>query len=211
MSNSEHDTIYSNLNLLETEELTDIYLNREDEFTELGFKVVQEILLKRLGSLPEFEPDSITEQDEADGEEPGAADENEPVGEFAPEFYQPQNIVRLEKWLYLAGRAALVAMAYFTLNFYTSLNDSIGGLFPVAMRNSFIVIALTILGVMLDYVLNVAVIVLPLIGIAKLLRILTQMELDSRSVPVSARYMVVDKPFVRGNTWLSKLLNWEEW
>lgn len=190
--------------------MTDIYLNKADEFTELGYKVVQEILLKRLGSLPEHKPDTISQPFELGDGESVSLNEDDIQSEFRPEFYNPNNVIRLEKLLYAAGRTLLWVLTLSLFTTYPYYQNFIRTYFPGLMSNPFIIIFLTVIIMILNYVLSVVVMVLPLIGIAKLLRILMQMELDSRGITLTVVPSAA-KPFVKGDTWLSKMLNWEQW
>lgn len=56
MNDDFRDQMLNNLNLKETDELLEIWQNRNpDEWTELAFDIIEEILKKRLGEIPPLE------------------------------------------------------------------------------------------------------------------------------------------------------------
>ena len=66
--------IKDNLSLKETDELLEIWRRADhDEWTDLAFEVVQEILLERLGEIPAPEP----EEQEPEAMEPSHEPENQ--------------------------------------------------------------------------------------------------------------------------------------
>ena len=62
--NSMREMIYSNLQLKDTEELTEIWTQNDREaWTDEAFDIIRELLLKRIGHLPEQnQPEQIEEQ-----------------------------------------------------------------------------------------------------------------------------------------------------
>ena len=72
MSEELRSQIYSNMNLKETDELLEIWqTNDRDEWSDLAFDVVRQILLSRISELPEQDEPVLEEEseDKADDDE----------------------------------------------------------------------------------------------------------------------------------------------
>jgi len=117
MSNDFRKQIYNNFNLKETDELVEIWQkNDRAEWSEEAFGVIEEILRERIGELP-VQNEPILEHEDIEEE----SDENEFDSdvliddENPPEFYNPHEVLRLEKWLNKAAIASIVASAISSL------------------------------------------------------------------------------------------------
>ncbi len=105
MSNDLRDQIYFNLNQKGTDELVEIWhTNDRVDWTELAFDVIQEILLERIGILPD-QDEPVVEHVLLDTDHVEAEDSGE---ENRPYFYKPDEVLWLDKWLNRATIAAIV-------------------------------------------------------------------------------------------------------
>ena len=108
MSSDLRKQIRSRLNLLETDELINIWhTNDHVAWTDLAFDVIQEILIERIGEPPSQDKlvanDIPTDLDL----EVGDNENNDNNHENEPDFYEPNEVLWLEKWL---NRAALASI-----------------------------------------------------------------------------------------------------
>jgi hypothetical protein len=181
MSNELRQEIYNNLNLKETEELVEIWQkNDRVEWSETTFDVLQEILQQRLGELPpQDEPIfeyTDTEEEIKPDDEQTIDDDNQ------PEFYQPREVLWLDKWLYRAAIAAIVAsvissllelprMQRITLSYFAGNSLSAANLWSW-------VIAIVVFS--FAVVLQCILIYFPLKALGTILKILMEMEFNSR-------------------------------
>jgi hypothetical protein len=184
MSNELRQQIYNNLNLKETEELVEIWQkNDRVEWSETTFEVLQEILQQRLGELPpQDEPIfEYTEDEEGDIQ----ADEDQAIDDDnSPEFYKPKEVLWLDKWLYQAAIAAIVAsvissllelprMQRITLSYFAGNSLSAANFWSW-------VIAIVVFS--FAVVLECILIYFPLKALGTILKILMEMEFNSRVI-----------------------------
>jgi hypothetical protein len=183
MSNELRQQIYNNLNLKETEELVEIWQkNDRVEWSETTFDVLKEILQQRLGELPpQNEPISEYIEDEEDIE---PDDEQTIDDDNQPEFYKPREVLWLDTWLYRAAIAAIVASFISSLLELYRMQRII---LPFFAGNSLststfwswlVAIVLFLFAVVLQCIL----IYFPLKALGTILKILMEMEFNSRGL-----------------------------
>ena len=185
MSSDFRKQLYNNLNLKETDELVEIWqTNDRVEWTELAFDVVREILQERIGELPEqdepiWEHDEDAYDDEMDEFElvKGPSDE-----ENAPVFYKPRQVFWLEKWLNYVAIAAIVVVIITDLNQLPAMQRA--ALFYFSGNTDWNIVAWMI-AVGFSAItagLQCAIYYFPLKALGAILKILMEMEFNSRGV-----------------------------
>ena len=178
MSDNLRNQIYSNLNLKPTDELIEIWQkNDRVEWTETTFEVLQEILQERLGELPPQNEPVFEYQEEID--EPGDKvimdDDNPPV------FYEPKEVLWLEKWLYRAAIAAIVATIVSSLLELPRMQSIVWSYFTYKPESSSAAWLISIVIFSFAAGLQCILLYFPLKALGSILKILMEMEFHSRA------------------------------
>lgn len=173
MSNDLRKQIYDNLNLKETDELVEIWKkNDRVEWAEDTFNIIRDILQERLGELP-LQDEPILEY--TDGNE----DENEDL----PELYNPREVLRLEKWLYRAAIASIVASVISSLLGLPQTQRIVLSYFLVNGSGSdFVAWLIAIVIFTFAVLLQSILIYFPLKALGFILKMLMEMEFNSRGM-----------------------------
>lgn len=186
MSNGLREQIYNNMNLRETDELLEIWqTNDHVEWADSTFDVVKELLINRGVEVPK-QDDPIYEYDEEDGKESGEEsyslsdvelkiidDEN------PPDFYDPFNVLKLVRWIDTATKAVVVVVILYNLVRFPTFINMVRSYFN-ENPNSLVVYFLAFLGMALNALIGIAVTNFLLKTLSQLLRILMEMEFNSR-------------------------------
>jgi hypothetical protein len=188
MSNDLHKQVYNNLNLKETDELVEIWQkNNRVEWTEDTFNIIRDILQERLGELPpQDEPIwEYTDDDEDEDED----NEDEYQVDFLiddenpPEFYNPHEVLRLEKWLHKAAIASIIASVFSSLLGLKQMQQIVLSFFIVNGSGWDLVAWLIAIVIFVFAVgLQSIIIYFPLKALGSILKILMEMEFNSRGV-----------------------------
>jgi len=185
MSDDLRQMIRNNLNLKETDELLSIWqTNDRAAWTDMTFELIEEILRERLGEvLPQTGPQLLAPTangDEKAGED-GLADWEEKLlaDEGQPEFYDPLEVVSLVNTINKVALASIVLNVIVGLNLLGSYRDISLNLFQMNKEA-----VLTVLFILLTIVagtgLEIVLTYFPLKALAYILRILAEMEFNSR-------------------------------
>ncbi len=168
---TEQKTIYSNLNRKETNELLNIWTEQnKNEWTEIALEVVKQILLERLGEIPEISQTSLPIKNQRKNIE-------QINSENPPEFYDPLQVWRLEKSLAIASKIMIgIIVIYSILNYKNTYNL----VWPYFMEDRVMVSAISIFIVVINILVVVCIIYFPMKAFGKILRLLMQMEYNSR-------------------------------
>lgn len=168
---TEQKTIHSNLNLKETPELINIWAEQnKNEWTDLALEVVKQILLERLGELPEIPQTSIPIKNQEENIE-------KLITENPPEFYDPLQVCRLEKSLTIASQIMIgIIVIYSILNYKNTYNL----VWSYFMEDSVMVSAISIFVVFINILIVICIIYFPMKAFGKILRLLMQIEYNSR-------------------------------
>jgi len=184
MSNSLRKQIYNNLNLKETDDLIEIWQkNDRVEWSEETFSVIQEILQERLGELPiqdepilEYMDDQENDiEDEADFE--FLIDDDNP-----PEFYNPHEVLRLEKWINRAAVASVAVSIISSLLEIQRMHNTVWAFFMNNVEKNSIAWLITVVVFIIVVGLQCIVIYFPIKALGSVLKILMEMEFKSRGV-----------------------------
>jgi hypothetical protein len=182
MSNDLHYQIYQEMNLIETNELLEIWQNNDHfEWSDIAFDVIDEILKERGVEIPnQNEPiydhnDEEAEEDyEFSEEELKIIDDKNP-----PAFYDPFEVLKVSKWLDLAVKAMIaliVIQSLLNVSTYWRIAQS----YFINNPYSFWVYLITALIVAANIALDVLLTYVPLKALSRILRILMEMEFRSR-------------------------------
>lgn len=184
MSNSLRKQIYNNLNLKETDELVEIWQkNDRVEWSEDTFSVIQEILQERLGELPpQDEPILEYTDDQEDDIEDESDFEFVIDDENPPEFYNPHEVLRLEKWLYQAAIVSIVASIISSLRELQYTQRIVLGFFMNNIEMNVVAWLIAIVMFIFAVGLQCILIYFPLKALGSILKILMEMEFNSRGV-----------------------------
>ncbi len=185
MSNDLRKQIYNSLNLKETDELLEIWQKNDHvQWSEDAFSVIQEILQERLGEVPPQGEPLLEYQDDYEDEDT----DNETDFEFLiddenpPEFYNPHQVLRLEKWLHKAAIASIIASVVSSLIALPHMQRiALSYFIGDTSKNS---IAWVIAFVIFVFVVGLQSIIIyfPLKALGSILKILMEMEFNSRGV-----------------------------
>ena len=185
MSNDLRKQVYNNFNLKETDELVEIWQkNDRVEWSEDAFSAIEEILHERLGKLP-TQNEPILEHEDMEEE----TDEDETDfdvlidGENPPEFYKPHEVLWLDKWLYRAAIASIIATIISSLIALPQMHNIVLSYFLASgLRWDLIAWLIAIVIFVSAVTLQSILIYFPLKALGFILEILMEMEFRSRGV-----------------------------
>jgi hypothetical protein len=181
MSGELRGQIYENMNLKETDELLDIWeTNDQVEWSDEAFAVVEEILKARIGNLPaqnepilEHDDEEIIDDDDLEDWEGKLLDD-----ENQPEFYSTLEVISLNDNINKTAKAVIVVNGILALWYFQTFRKMVIGIFPTIGDIPGILTSLLI--VALSVGLQIALTYFPLKALGHILRILMQMEFNSR-------------------------------
>jgi hypothetical protein len=188
MSDNQRQQIYNTLNQEDTETLVAHWQrNNHVDWTDQAFEVMAEILRGRLVELPtqdkpvyDATEEEIEEQEEEDSEDVEDESEEEENEGSGPVFYEPQEVLSLVEWLdRAAGVGAVIAalMSAFTM---PSLETMLTSFFPNIALGPVVITLVSVVISLVAAALQGALVYFPLKGLAYLLKILMEMEFNSR-------------------------------
>jgi hypothetical protein len=183
MSDDLRGQVYKNIALKETDELLDIWqTNDRAEWTDSTFEAIEEILKKRIGSVPpqgepilESSDEEIIEEDDdnLEGWESKLLDR-----EDQPDFYDVLEVLSLKDNINKTAKAAIWVNIILAIVTFGSFQRILLGVFPSLDDLPGILWSLFVTVFVIG--LNIAVIYFPLKALAHILRILMEMEFNSR-------------------------------
>jgi hypothetical protein len=182
MSDDFRKQIYNTLNLKETDELVEIWkTNDRVEWEETTFDVVREILLERLGELPSQDEPVLEhiEEDEFDDHESLISFTDE---ENAPVFYKPQEVLWLDKWVNRAAKASIIASVLANLLYLPQMQGIVLSYFRGNVEWNTVAWLIGLVIFAFSVALQAIIIYFPLKALGFILKILMEMEFNSRGV-----------------------------
>jgi hypothetical protein len=192
MNENLRQQIYHNMDLKETDELLDIWqTNDRTEWTDLTFKVIEEILKKRKMDIPP-QDEPVLESDENEDEP-----EHEPKDnledweaklldkEDQPDFYDVLEVLSLKDNINKAAKAVIWVNVAVAVAFFPTFQKMISGFlmpYDLEMAGLLYVFAnvIAVFLTVLSFGLNIVITYFPLKALAHILRILMEMEFNSR-------------------------------
>ncbi|MBX3036321.1 MAG: hypothetical protein KF758_05345 [Anaerolineales bacterium] len=179
MNQKLRNEIYKNLDIKETEELLEIWqTNDRVEWSELSFEVLEEILKQRKIKKPK-QNEPITEYQEEDIRDENLEDWEAKLldKEEQPEFYDVLEVLSLKDNVNKVAKAAVIIIIVTRLLSSFVIQSLLVGKMPPFDINIFLPFFITILRTGLD----VALVYFSLQALAYILRILMEMEFNSRN------------------------------
>ena len=189
MDNDLRKQIYDSMNLKDTDVLLDIWQsNNRAEWSAAAFEVVQEILTKRIGELPPQDEISVTEDEEGDeGEDDQSVIDELRLekweaklidSEGQPDFYDTWDVIDLIRKIHTAAKWVLIINVLTGIFTFPITKQAMAGFFPEDPTIPGIVSSLLI--IVFSTALNILLTYFPLKALAHILRILMEMEFNSR-------------------------------
>jgi hypothetical protein len=177
MSDDLRQQIYDNFNQKETEELFEIWqANNRKDWSDSAFEVLRQILQERLDQPP-AQQEVVNKAFEEDLDD--VLDE-----ENWPGFYDPENVILLDRWLNRAAIAAVVVTAILNLLQISDLHDTVSAIFNNQIWH-LLAWPISLLWACLNIAIEFIVVYIPLKALAYILKILMEMEFDSRGARVT--------------------------
>jgi len=193
MSDSLRDQIYNNMDLKDSEELLSIWLtDNHNVWTDEAFGVIEEILAKRNVTLPprgssipateEENADeniSVEEEDEYHPEDFTPEERIIIEDETPPDFYNPFEVIRLSNRLKFMAKLMLAFIVLSNLTNYSKIYGQVHAYFvnrPIPWLEAYVTISI----IVIDIILAGAGFYFLLVALSQILRILMEMEYNSR-------------------------------
>lgn len=180
MSDELRNQVYNNLNTKETDELLEIWkTNDHVEWSDLAFDVLEDILTKRIGKLP-LQDNAIFDYEDAEDKDDGLEDWEAKLldDENQPELYDTLEVLSLKDNINSVAKAVVVVNIVLAILNFQTIQGMFSGFFPSMEEVPGILWSLfiTTLAVGLD----IAIVYFPLKALNHILRILMEMEFNSR-------------------------------
>lgn len=186
MNNELREQISRNMNLKDTDELLEIWkTNDRVAWSDIALDVVREILSTRVGELPpQNEP--ILSYEEAQGEE----DEDESLGlekweaklidnENQPVYYDTLEVIDLRRRLDQIARLVIGVNIIYGIAMFPITENIVYGFLP-ADSDRLARIVISSIGIGLGVIMNMIMMYFPLKALSQVLRVLMEMEFNSR-------------------------------
>jgi hypothetical protein len=184
MRNSLNEQVYQNMNLRETDDLLEIWQkNDRVKWSEAAFEVIKEILQERRTEIPaqdmpifEYSDEELEKETyDFSEEELAIIDDKNP-----PEFYNPFEVLKISKWI---EKAALASIAITIVGGLTAIPETRSIVMSYLYGNpslGFLATLITLAIFVVATLLQIAVLYFPLRALAYILKVLMQMEFNSR-------------------------------
>jgi len=184
MNDKLHKQIYSSLNLKETDDLLEIWqTNDRAEWSDDAFQVIEEILRNRGEEIPEQNKPVYEHTEEVGNDENlGFSDLELKIidDENPPDFYDPFDVLKAGKNLDYAAKAVVIVSLLSLIPEFLQLRESVSVLFNSTPFLAYFPIIISFILVILGVVLQIILTYYPLKAVAHILRILMEMEFNSR-------------------------------
>lgn len=179
MSSELRKQIYANLNSKDTEELLDIWkTNDRVEWSDLAYEVLKEILTERVNTLPQqnepiFEKDEEETADNLEDWETKILD-----SENQPELYDTLEVIDTVRNINKVAKASIFIYAFVFVIDSSPIKLFFGGGMSILQEDPFFI--LNGIETIFVAVLQIAVVFFSLKALSHILRILMEMEFNSR-------------------------------
>jgi hypothetical protein len=180
MSEELREEIRNNLNLKDIYKLLEIWkTNNRTEWSDTTFEVLREILKERIGEIPPQDPPII--EQENDGKDSDGLEDWEAQlidNKDQPEFYDPLEVISLKRnidKLVIVVAIVYILLALLNFQFVRALFE--GTAIPLS---SIRVLSPDVLITMISALLQIGLTYFPLKALTHILRILMEMEFNSR-------------------------------
>jgi len=181
MSAELRNQIRANLSTKDTWELLDIWkTNDRTEWSNLAFEVLGEILKERLDVLPE-QDDPILEQDEESDEKLEEWEIKILDNKDQPELYDTLEVINTIDNINKVAKISVVAYALIGLLSSYTFEALFAGAISFSSMDEVIRLPLNLFTAVSSIALNIAFVYFPLRALTYILRILMEMEFNSRN------------------------------
>ena len=183
MTNELREQIRNSFNLKETDELLDIWkTNDRVEWSDVAFGVLKEILKERLGKVPRQNEPILEHKKKEHRKEilDVVLSKEEFKNADTAEFYEPKYVLKLTNWL---DKAALISIGVSIALGLTEFPNTwviILQYFHNIQNLNFVVTIITIFIICIGVGLQILMIYFPLKALGYILRVLMEMEFNSR-------------------------------
>jgi len=187
MNNNYRQQIYNELNLRETDDLLDIWLeNNRVEWSDEAFSVISQILKQRGVEIPKQDEIALREKENTNIENTSVENDDFSDDELKiidddnpPDFYDPFEVLQVSKWIDLAVKAMIgLIIVQSLLNISTSWR--IAQSYFIGSKNILATYPVTLLIVAANITLGILLTYVPLRFLSQILKILMEMEFRSR-------------------------------
>lgn len=180
MNEELREQIYKELDLRETDDLLDIWrTNDREEWSDIAFEVVKEILNKRIGEVPQ-QNEPILEHKEVFQDNDGLEDWEAKLldDENQPELYDTLDVLQLKDNINKVSTAVVVVYVLLGLLNFQFVRSLFQGV--VLQPSEIIKSAPNMIFTSLSVGIQILVLYFPLKALSQILRILMEMEFNSR-------------------------------
>ena len=186
MSNELRKQIYKNMNVKDTDELLDLWqTNNRVEWSDEAFEAIKDILKERDMEIPE-QDDPIYEniEEDEDMEDDGLDEWEAKVldDENQPEFYDTLEVITLKDNINKTAKAVIIVYILMNLANIPYFSFLVGSYFPSGEEFVPLVYFISFLFAILSAAVTIAISYFPLKALVQILRILMEMEFNSRKV-----------------------------
>lgn len=179
MNDNLHNQIYNRLEIKETEELLEIWqTNDRVEWSDLAFEVLEEILKKRVKNIPS-QNEPILEYQESEGNDLEDWEVSLLDKKNQPEFYDVLEVLNLKDNINKIANITIVIYIVLAIANFQFMPELVQGYIPSLDELPRILwsLFLTIIATGID----IAILYFPLKALSYILRILMEMEFNSRN------------------------------
>lgn len=193
MANNLRTQIYKNFNSYDTESLIEIWeVNNRTEWSDTTFEVLAEILQERLDSLPpqgeaiydknEFQESFFTKVKRWFSTDDDMVSYSHPLQEGnGPAFYDPQEVVNIYRWMNKIAKAMIPISIVLGLSYIPQTATIVRSYFINSYQDMTIIVwFITLIIIAIGTVLQVVFTYYPLKALAYILKILMEVEHNSR-------------------------------
>jgi hypothetical protein len=177
------EQIYNELDLRETEDLLEIWhANDHEEWSDVAFDVVKEILIKRLGEIPPQEVVAEQIEDNSEFEDDGIPEWEAKLldNDNQPEYYDTLDVLELRDSINKTAKAVIVIYGLSGLVSFTYFKFFVNPFFQGSMEYTLVINLIAFILACLTAAITIAITYYPLKALTDILRILMEMEFNSR-------------------------------
>ncbi len=171
--------IYANLDSKDTEELLDIWeTNDRVEWSDLAFEVLKDILAERVNTLPQ-QKEPILERDEEETSDDLEDWETKILdSENQPELYDTLEVIGVVRNINKIAKVSIFIYAFVFIISSSPIKQILGGGLSILQEDPFFI--LSVIQTIFAAGLQTAVVFFSLKALSHILRILMEMEFNSR-------------------------------
>jgi len=178
-----HEQIYETWNLRETEDLLVVWqTNDRVEWSEDVFEVVEEILIKRGVEIPQQDPPVLVHESKDEKTQKILSEQESKIVRYKnqPEFYNPLRVFKVCKRLNTAAKIMIVLVVIMNLVYLQNFIGLARSYSPLLSYPLLVLVGCILMGV--NMAIDALIYYFPLVTLSHVLRILMEMDFNSRKV-----------------------------